>query len=152
MVDQVDEWRMNLVEAIAEEDETLLEKYLGGEELRPEEIMAGIRSATIGMKICPVICGSAFKNKGVQALLDCVVDYLPSPVEVPAMVGVDPDTKEEILCECSDDLPLSALAFKLMADPFFGHLTFLRVYSGVLVTGSTVLNAASGKKNVSADC
>ena len=108
--------------------------------------MAGIRSATIGMKICPVICGSAFKNKGVQALLDCVVDYLPSPVEVPPMVGTDPDTKEEVLCECSDDLPLSALAFKLMADPFFGHLTFLRVYSGVLVTGSTVLNAASGKK------
>jgi elongation factor G len=146
MMDQVDEWRMNLVEAIAEEDETLLEKYLGGEELQPEEIMAGIRSATIGMKICPVICGSAFKNKGVQALLDSVVDYLPSPVEVPAMVGVDADTKEEVTCECSDDLPLSALAFKLMADPFFGHLTFVRVYSGVLVTGTTVLNAASGKK------
>ena len=146
MLDQVEEWRMNLVEAIAEEDETLLEKYLGGEELQPEEIMAGIRSATIGMKICPVICGSAFKNKGVQALLDSVVDYLPSPVEVPAMVGIDADTKEEVTCECSDDLPLSALAFKLMADPFFGHLTFVRVYSGVLVTGTTVLNAASGKK------
>ncbi|MDP3429916.1 MAG: elongation factor G, partial [Desulfomicrobium sp.] len=146
MLDQVDEWRMNLVEAIAEEDETLLEKYLGGEELQPEEIMAGIRSATIGMKICPVICGSAFKNKGVQALLDSVVDYLPSPVEVPAMVGIDANTKEEVTCECSDDLPLSALAFKLMADPFFGHLTFVRVYSGVLVTGTTVLNAASGKK------
>ncbi len=146
MADLVDEWRMNLVEAIAEEDETLLEKYLGGEELQPEEIMAGIRSATIGMKICPVICGSAFKNKGVQALLDCVVDYLPSPIEVPPMIGTDPDSKEEIVCECSDDLPLSALAFKLMADPFFGHLTFLRVYSGILETGTTVLNAASGKK------
>lgn len=83
MVDLVDEWRMSLVEAIAEEDETLLEKYLGGEELEPEELMAGIRAATISLKICPVICGSAFKNKGVQALLDCVVDYLPSPVEVP---------------------------------------------------------------------
>ncbi len=146
MVDLVDEWRMHLVEAIAEEDETLLEKYLGGEELQPEEIMAGIRQATIALKICPVICGTAFKNKGVQALLDCVVDYLPSPVDIPAMVGTDPDSGTEITCECSDDLPLSALAFKLMADPFIGHLTFLRIYSGVLEAGTTVLNAASGKK------
>lgn len=146
MADLVDEWRMHLVESIAEEDETLLEKYLGGEELEPEEIMAGIRQATIGLKICPVICGSAFKNKGVQALLDCVVDYLPSPVDIPAMKGSDPETGAEIVCECSDAEPLSALAFKLMADPFIGHLTFLRVYSGVLEAGSTVLNAASGKK------
>ena len=146
MVDLADEWRMRLVEAIAEEDETLLEKYLGGEELAPEEIMIGIRQATIGMKICPVICGSAFKNKGVQALLDCVVDYLPSPVDIPPMKGTDPDSGSEILCECSDALPLSALAFKLMSDPFIGHLTFLRIYSGVLEAGSTVLNAASGKK------
>ena len=146
MADLVDEWRMHLVESIAEEDETLLEKYLGGEELEPEEIMAGIRQATIGLKICPVICGSAFKNKGVQALLDCVVDCLPSPVDIPAMKGSDPETGAEIVCECSDAEPLSALAFKLMADPFIGHLTFLRVYSGVLEAGSTVLNAASGKK------
>ena len=146
LADLVDEWRMHLVESIAEEDETLLEKYLGGEELEPEEIMAGIRQATIGLKICPVICGSAFKNKGVQALLDCVVDYLPSPVDIPAMKGSDPETGAEIVCECSDAEPLSALAFKLMADPFIGHLTFLRVYSGVLEAGSTVLNAASGKK------
>lgn len=146
MADLVDEWRMHLVESIAEEDETLLEKYLGGEELQPEEIMAGIRQATIGMKICPVICGSAFKNKGVQALLDCVVDYLPCPIDIPAMTGTDPDTGNEVVCECSDELPLSALAFKLMADPFIGHLTFLRIYSGVLEAGSTVLNAGSGKK------
>ena len=146
MADLVDEWRMHLVESIAEEDETLLEKYLGGEELEPEEIMAGIRQATIGLKICLVICGSAFKNKGVQALLDCVVDYLPSPVDIPAMKGSDPETGAEIVCECSDAEPLNALAFKLMADPFIGHLTFLRVYSGVLEAGSTVLNAASGKK------
>ncbi|MDY0275299.1 MAG: elongation factor G [Desulfomicrobium sp.] len=146
MVDLVDEWRMNLVEAIAEEDETLLEKYLGGEELEPEEIMAGIRQATIGMKICPVICGSAFKNKGVQALLDCVLDYLPSPVDIPPMMGTDPETGDEISCECSEDLPLSTLAFKLMTDPFVGNLMFLRIYSGVLQAGSTVLNAATGKK------
>lgn len=146
MADLVDEWRMHLVESIAEEDETLLEKYLSGEELQPEEIMAGIRQATIGMKICPVICGSAFKNKGVQALLDCVVDYLPCPIDIPAMTGTDPDTGNEVVCECSDELPLSALAFKLMADPFIGHLTFLRIYSGVLEAGSTVLNAGSGKK------
>ena len=146
MVDLVEEWRMHLVEAIAEEDETLLEKYLGGEELEPAELMAGIRQATIAMKICPVICGSAFKNKGVQALLDSVVDYLPSPIDIPAMVGTDPDSGEELACECSNDQPLSALAFKLMADPFIGHLTFLRIYSGVLEAGSTVLNAASGKK------
>ena len=146
MADQVEEWRMNLVEAIAEEDESLLEKYLGGEELLPEEIVAGIRSATIGLKICPVICGSAFKNKGVQALLDSVVEYLPSPVDIDAMTAKDPDTGEDIVCPCSDEEPLSALAFKLMADPFIGHLTFLRIYSGVLETGSTVLNAASGKK------
>ncbi|NLY41074.1 MAG: GTP-binding protein, partial [Desulfovibrionales bacterium] len=89
MMDIVDEWRMHLVESIAEEDETLLEKYLGGEELAPAEIMAGIRQATIALKICPVICGSAFKNKGVQALLDCVVDYLPSPIDIPTMKGTD---------------------------------------------------------------
>lgn len=146
MMDIVDEWRMHLVESIAEEDETLLEKYLGGEELAPAEIMAGIRQATIALKICPVICGSAFKNKGVQALLDCVVDYLPSPIDIPTMKGTDPDTGEDIVCECSDAVPLSALAFKLMSDPFIGHLTFLRIYSGILEAGSTVLNAASGKK------
>jgi elongation factor G len=146
MIDLVEEWRMHLIESIAEEDETLLEKYLGGEELQPDEIKAGIRRATIGLKICPVTCGSAFKNKGVQALLDDVVEYLPSPIDIPPMKGTDPDSGEEIVCECSASEPLSALAFKLMADPFIGHLTFLRVYSGVLAAGSTVLNAASGKK------
>ena len=140
------EWRMQLMEAIAEEDEALLEKYLGGEELCPEEIMAGIRQATISMKICPVLCGTAFKNKGVQALLDSIVDYLPSPIDIPPMPGTDPATGAEIICECSDEQPLSALAFKLMSDPFIGHLTFLRIYSGILEAGSTVLNAASGKK------
>lgn len=146
LADQAAEWRQHLMEAIAEEDESLLEKYLGGEELSTEEILQGIRQATIGMRICPVLCGSAFKNKGVQALLDAVVDFLPSPVDIPPMTGTNPETGEEVQCVCSDDEPLAALAFKLMADPFIGHLTFLRIYSGVLEAGSTVLNANTGKK------
>jgi elongation factor G len=146
LADQAAEWRQRLVEAIAEEDESLLEKYLSGEELSTEEIVRGIRQATIGLRICPVLCGSAFKNKGVQALLDAVVDFLPSPVDIPPITGTDPETGETIQCICSDDEPLAALAFKLMADPFIGHLTFLRIYSGVLEAGSTVLNANTGKK------
>jgi elongation factor G len=147
MVDLVDEWRMHLVEAIAEEDETLLEKYLGGEELAARGNHGGNPSGDH----CPEdlsrdLWHRVQEQRGVQALLDCVVDYLPSPVDIPAMVGTDPDSGTEITCECSDDLPLSALAFKLMADPFIGHLTFLRIYSGVLEAGTTVLNAASGKK------
>ena len=146
LAEQAARWRQQLIEAIAEEDEALLEKYLGGEELSVEEILSGIRKATIGMRICPVLCGSAFKNKGVQALLDAVVDFLPSPVDIPPMTGTDPETGAEVQCRCSDDEPLAALAFKLMADPFIGHLTFLRIYSGVLEAGSTVLNANTGKK------
>lgn len=147
LMDQYEEMRLELVEAIAEEDESLMEKYLGGEELSVDEIKAGIRKATIGLSITPVICGSAFKNKGVQSLLDCVVDYLPSPLEVPQMVGVNPDKEDDkITCNTDDDEPLAALAFKLMTDPFVGHLTFLRVYSGKIETGMTVLNANTGKK------
>ncbi|MDD2218502.1 MAG: elongation factor G, partial [Desulfoplanes sp.] len=112
----------------------------------PEELKAAIRAETINLKICPVLCGSAFKSKGVQPLLDAVVEYLPSPLDIPAMVGHVPGSEEQIECICDDDLPLSALAFKLMSDPFIGHLTFLRLYSGTLATGTTVLNAASGKK------
>ncbi|MFP4072355.1 MAG: elongation factor G [Desulfovibrionales bacterium] len=141
-----EEWRMRMVEAIAEEDEELLEKYLGGEELSFEELVQGVRKAVLSLKICPVLCGSAFKNKGVQPLLDAIVDYLPSPVEVPVMKGKDPDTDEEVLCPCEDDKPLAALAFKLMTDPFVGHLTFLRIYSGHIETGMTVVNASTGKK------
>ena len=146
MKDDVDAARMELIEAIAEEDESLLEKYLAGEELGEDEIRQGIRSAVLGLKICPVLCGTAFRNKGVQPLLDAVVEYLPSPTEVEATKGTIPGTEEEIFCECDDAKPLSALAFKLASDPFIGHLTFLRIYGGSIESGMTVLNAATGKK------
>jgi len=145
--EQFDSLRLEMLEAIAEEDDTLMEKYLGGEELTPDELRAGIRKGTIGLSIVPVLCGSAFKNKGVQPLLDAVVDYLPSPVDIPAIVGMNPDNEEErIECPCDPAQPLAALAFKLMSDPFIGHLTFLRIYSGTIESGMTVLNAATGKK------
>ncbi|WP_045213697.1 elongation factor G [Desulfonatronovibrio magnus] len=146
MADEFEQWRQHLVESIAEEDEALLEKYLSGEELNPEELEEGIRKATISLTICPVLCGSAFKNKGVQPLLDSTVSLLPSPVDVPAIIGKEPDTDREITCKPVDDEPLSALAFKLASDPFVGHLTFLRIYSGHIESGMTVINAASGKK------
>jgi elongation factor G len=138
--------RLELLEAIAEEDEVLLDKYLGGEELSPEELIAGIRQATVNLTICPVLCGTAFKNKGVQTLLDAVVDYLPSPDQVVEMKGHNPDTGEEIICPCDDDEPLGALAFKLATDPYVGHLTFLRIYSGHIESGMTVVNSANGRK------
>jgi len=147
MQEQFEAMRMSMLEAIAEVNDTLLEKYLGGEELTPEELIAGVREAVINLTMCPVLCGSAFKNKGVQPLLDAVVDYLPSPVDIPAMKGVNPDNEEEIIeCPCVDEKPLAALAFKLFSDPFVGHLTFLRIYSGHVESGMTVINAATGKK------
>lgn len=147
LMDRYDQLRMEMLEAIAEEDETLLEKYLAGEDLSPEELIAGIRKATINLAICPVLCGSAFKNKGVQPLLDAIVDYMPSPVDIPAMIGTDPDDEEKkITCPCDEKEPLAALAFKLMSDPFVGHLSFLRLYSGKIESGMTVLNANTGKK------
>jgi len=147
MLELYDEWRLQMLEAIAEEDETLMEKYLAGEELTPDEIRAGIRKATIALTICPVLCGSAFKNKGVQPLLDAVIDFLPCPTDIPAMSGHDPDDKEKVIeCPCDASLPLAALAFKLMSDPFIGHLTFLRLYSGTIESGMTVLNANTGKR------
>ncbi len=144
--EQFEELRGEMIEAIAEEDEDLLEKYLGGEDLTPAELREGVRKATNALAICPVLCGSAFKNKGVQMLLDAVVDYLPSPLDVKAIVGLNPDTGEDVPCECDDDKPLAALAFKLMTDPFVGHLSFLRIYSGKIVSGDSVMNGASGKK------
>ncbi|WP_291326796.1 elongation factor G [Desulfovibrio sp. UCD-KL4C] len=146
LVEKYESMRLEMIEAIAEENEELLDKYLGGEELSPEEIIKGIRTATIALKICPVLCGTAFKNKGVQPLLDAVIDYLPSPLDIPAMVGIDPDTGENIECPCDVNKPLAALSFKLMTDPFVGHLTFLRLYSGKIVSGDTFINAANGKK------
>ncbi|MEF8822606.1 MAG: elongation factor G [Desulfohalobiaceae bacterium] len=140
------QWRSILVEAIAEEDEELLDKYLSGEELTPDEIRRGVRAATINIDICPVFCGSAFKNKGVQPLMDAIVDFLPSPADLPPVQGVDPDTREPKEFEARDDEKLSALSFKLMTDPYVGHLTFLRVYSGYIESGMTVMNSTSKKK------
>ncbi len=145
--DKVEELRGALVEAAVEHDDALIEKYLGGEELTNEEVRQAVRSATIAGKIFPVFCGSAFKNKGVQKLLDGVIDYLPSPLEIPPIEGHLPLRDETFETrEASDDAPFAALAFKIATDPYVGKLTFFRVYSGTLASGSHVLNATRGKK------
>jgi len=140
------EWHEKLVEAAAELDEELTMKYLEGEELTKEELKAAIRKGTCNVEFYPVICGSAFKNKGVQLMLDAVLDYLPSPLDVPAIKGILPDSEEEVTRESSDEGPFSALAFKVMTDPFVGKLTFFRVYSGTLNSGSYVINSTKGKR------
>ncbi|HHU65054.1 elongation factor G [Streptococcus sp.] len=145
-VDQANEYREKLIEAVAETDEELMMKYLEGEEITEAELKAAIRKATINVEFFPVLCGSAFKNKGVQMMLDAVMDYLPSPLDIPAIKGVNPDTDEEEERPASDDEPFAALAFKIMTDPFVGRLTFFRVYSGVLNSGSYVLNTSKGKR------
>ena len=145
-LDQAQEYREKLIEAVAETDEELMMKYLEGEEITNEELKAGIRKATINVEFFPVLCGSAFKNKGVQLMLDAVIDYLPSPLDIPAIKGINPDTEEEETRPASDEEPFSALAFKIMTDPFVGRLTFFRVYSGVLNSGSYVLNTSKGKR------
>ncbi|MEH7887232.1 elongation factor G [Bacillus sp. JJ1609] len=143
---QAEEYREKLVEAVAELDEELMEKYLGGEELTIEEIKAAIRKGTTNVEFYPVICGSAFKNKGVQLMLDAVIDYLPSPLDVPAIKGTLPDSDEEVERHSDDSEPFSALAFKVMTDPYVGKLTFFRVYSGTLESGSYVQNSTKGKR------
>jgi elongation factor G len=140
-------WRINLLEAIAEHDDKLLMKYLENEEITADEIRAVVREATLSMDITPVFCGSAFKNKGVQRLLDGVLDYLPSPLDVPSVTGIVPDTDEEEQRAADEDAPFSAIAFKIMTDPYVGKLTFFRVYSGSLDKGSQVLNATTGKRD-----
>ena len=145
-LEQAQEYREKLVEAVAETDEDLMMKYLEGEEITNEELKAGIRKATINVEFYPVLCGSAFKNKGVQLMLDAVLDYLPSPLDIPAIKGVNPDTDEVEERPASDEEPFAALAFKIMTDPFVGRLTFFRVYSGVLQSGSYVLNTSKGKR------
>ena len=145
-LEQAQEYREKLVEAVAETDEDLMMKYLEGEEITNEELKAGIRKATINVEFYPVLCGSAFKNKGVQLMLDAVIDYLPSPLDIPAIKGINPDTDEEETRPASDEEPFAALAFKIMTDPFVGRLTFFRVYSGVLQSGSYVLNTSKGKR------
>jgi len=144
--DQATEYREMMIEAISEHDEELMEKYLEGEELTIEEIKTGIRNATIGCHIFPVMCGSAYKNKGVQRLLDAILEYMPSPLDVPAIKGEDPESGEEVEKHSSDEEPFAALAFKIMTDPFVGKLSFFRVYSGTLEKGSYVFNSTKGKK------
>ncbi|AQS57960.1 elongation factor G [Desulforamulus ferrireducens] len=146
MAELVAEYREKLLEAVAESDEELMMKYLEGEELTEEEIKLAIRKATLAVKITPVLCGSSFKNKGVQPLLDAIVDYLPAPTDVPAIQGVNPDTGAEDQRISSDAEPFSALAFKIMTDPYVGKLTYFRVYSGVLHSGSYVYNSTKGKR------
>ncbi|MGE8207242.1 elongation factor G [Heyndrickxia sp. NPDC080065] len=144
--DQADEYHEKLVEAVAELDEELMEKYLGGEEITVAELKAAIRKGTVNVEFYPVICGSAFKNKGVQLMLDAVIDYLPSPLDVPAIKGTLPDSDEVVEKHSSDDEPFAALAFKVMTDPYVGKLTFFRVYSGTLSSGSYVQNSTKGKR------
>src|SRR5690554_3848748 len=147
MIDDVEEWRQHLVEAVADYDEALLEKFFEDpDSITEEEIHEAIRKATIDLSIIPMLCGSSYRNKGVQKVLDCVVRYLPSPIDVGAITGTDPKTGEEIVRQPSVDEPFSALAFKIMTDPFVGRLAYFRVYSGKLEAGSYVLNVRSGNR------
>ena len=146
MKDMVEEYRDKIVEAAAEGDDDLMMKYLEGEEISIDEIKAALRKQVLACKLFPVFCGSAYKNKGIQMLLDAVIDYLPSPLDVPPVKGTDPKTGEEITRKASDKEPLAALAFKIMADPFVGKLAYFRVYSGIMEQGTYVLNSTKGKK------
>ena len=143
--DKAEEYRQNLLEALAETDEFIMEKYLEGDAISPSELREAIRRATINLSINPVLCGSAYKNKGVQPLLNAIVDYMPSPLDIPAIEGVD-DNEQAVERHASDDEPFSALAFKIVADPFVGKLAYFRVYSGTLESGSYVYNSTKGKK------
>ena len=144
MLEMAESYRAELLEKVAEQDETLLEKYLEGEELTLDEIKSCIRKATIANEMVPVTCGTSYRNKGVQLLLDAVIDYMPAPTDVPAIRGVNPKTDKEEVRESSDDAPFAALAFKIATDPFVGKLAFFRVYSGKVETGSTVYNSVKG--------
>jgi len=146
MLKDAEEYHKTLIEKIAESDEDLLSKYLGGEELKTEELKRALRSATIDYKLIPVLCGSALKNKGVQLMLDAVVEYLPAPSDLKVIHGIDPDTNEVIERKLTDEESFSALAFKLQTDPYVGQLTYFRVYSGVLESGSYILNASKDQK------
>jgi len=139
-------YRARLVEAVVEQDDAALEAYLGGEEPSEETLKRCIRKGTIGGAFVPVLCGSAFKNKGVQPLLDAVVDYLPAPTDVAAINGIKMGSNETVVRRCSDDEPFAGLAFKIMSDPFVGSLTFVRIYSGVATSGSQVLNTVKGSR------
>ncbi|HTR45458.1 MAG TPA: elongation factor G [Thermodesulfovibrionales bacterium] len=146
LMPQAREYREKMIEALSDVDEEIMEKFLGGKEVSADDIKAAVRKGTIQLKLTPVICGSAFKNKGVQLLLDTIVDYLPSPLDVPPMRGVSPRDDSEVVRKPSDEEPFAALAFKVMTDPFVGQLTFIRVYSGVLGAGSYVYNSSKDTK------
>jgi len=146
MAEEAAAYREKLLEALAEADEDIMVKYLEGEPLTPEEIRAAIRRATLAVKMVPVLCGSSYRNKGVQPLLDAIVDYLPAPTDIPAVRGQNPETGREEERQTRDDAPFSALAFKIMVDPYVGKLTFFRVYSGMLKSGSVVFNSTKGKR------
>ena len=146
MQDLAEEYREKLLEAVAEVDDSLMEKYLGGEEISEEEIKTAIRKATIACTMCPVTCGTSYRNKGVQPMLDAIVDFMPAPTDIPPIKGVNPETGEEDHRPSSDSEPFAALAFKIMADPFVGKLAFFRVYSGTLSSGSYVFNSTKGTK------
>ena len=146
MVDLANEYREKLLDAVSMFDDEIMEMYLEGKEIPTEKIRTAIRKATCAVEMVPVVCGSSYRNKGVQKLLDAIVDYMPAPTDVPAIKGVNPKTDEEEERKSSDDEPFSALAFKIMTDPYVGRLSFFRVYSGTLTTGSSVLNATKGKR------
>ncbi|WP_443872848.1 elongation factor G [Mitsuokella multacida] len=146
MKDQAEGYRETLLEALSELDDDFMEKYLGGEEITEDEIKAVIRKGTVACKLCPVTCGTSYRNKGVQPLLDAIVDYMPAPTDIPPIAGINPETGEEDHRPSSDEAPFSALAFKIMTDPYVGKLAFFRVYSGILDGGSYVYNSTKGKK------
>ncbi|MCR4430492.1 MAG: elongation factor G [Tepidanaerobacteraceae bacterium] len=146
MKEKADEYREKMLEAISDVDEEIMMKYLEGEEISPEEIKRAIRKACVEVKITPVLCGSSYRNKGVQLLLDAVVDYLPSPLDIPPVKGISPDSGEEMQRHADDDEPFSALAFKIMSDPYVGKLTYFRVYSGKLKSGSYIYNSTKNRK------
>ncbi len=147
LLDKAKEYREKMLEAVAEFDDQVIEKYLNGQPLTEEEIRRAVRASAIAMKVTPVLCGSAFKNKGVQQLLDGVVDFLPSPLDIPSVKGIDPNTNKEVERKAADSEPFAALAFKIMSDPFAGQLTYFRVYSGTLKTGTPVLNVTKGTRD-----
>ena len=146
MMDLANEYREKLLDAVSMFDDEIMEMYLEGQEIPTDKIRAAIRKATVAVEMVPVTCGSSYRNKGVQKLLDAIVDYMPAPTDIPAIVGTNPKTDEEEDRHASDDEPFSALAFKIMTDPYVGRLSFFRVYSGTLTTGSSVLNATKGKR------
>ncbi len=146
MTESVKQWRANLIESVSEVNDALLEKYLSGEEPTEEEVRAALREASLKLMLVPMLCGSSFKNKGVQFMLDAVVDYLPSPLDLGEVKGTDPKTGKEVVRKVSDDEPFTGLAFKIVTDPFVGRLTYVRIYSGKVSSGSYVINATNGKK------